>query len=865
MLFPRRRSHTLVSPGLLMKGLLAASLGLMLTLPAMVGAAEVLSPVSQRYATGDAGDVPSFQRHVIPLLGRLGCNGRACHGSFQGQAGFRLSLFGYDFKADHTALTGGESPRVDLKTPADSLMLQKPSATVRHKGGKRFEVGSWQHRLLQRWIAAGAPGVKEKDAEFAALDVEPKEVVYTGAGQTTQLRIIASWSDGSREDVTPLCRFRSNDDAIASISDAGVVKAVGKGDTDVIVFYDNGIVPVHVLLPVSDKVGPRYPVVPTPTRIDELIVDKLRKLGIVPSDLCSDAEFLRRVSLDITGTLPVADEVVAFLADQSADKRSRKIDELLERPAYAAWWATRLCDMTGNNERNGPLGGEQGLNHEKARQWYEWIHRRVRENMPYDQLVQGILLSQSRRPGQSFDDYCQEMSSYFRKDNRADFSQRDTMPYFWMRKQLGKTEEKALSFAHAFLGVNLQCAQCHKHPYDQWTKQDFDSFSAFFNGMRSGAGSRDRTKELKKEAGLADLDEDSGKYKRMFVDLLAQGKVLPFKELTIPVPRPVKAAAKPNPKAGRVITPKLLGGEEVVAARYSDTRQPLMDWIRQEDHPYFASAMVNRVWAAYFHVGLIDPPDEHNLANPPSNPAVLDHLSHEFVKHGYDMKWLHRTIASSRTYQLSWRPNDTNQHDERNFSRSVIRRLPAEVAYDAVVHATASDEALKKLQAEPVNGRAIGVSSGFAGSREPGQYAVNLFGAPARTINCDCERSSEPSLLQTVYLRNDQEVLGLLDRNDGWLRQLVGGSTGAKGKAPPKKKGKAPAAPVGKPGSVRGSIATEAEELVQQAYLRTLSRPPAEREAELALKHLQEAPDLVAGMRDLLWALINTKEFMVNR
>lgn len=854
------------SLGLLMKGMIIAGLGIVLALPGIASAADVSASVSERYASGNAGEAPSFQRHVVPLLGRLGCNGRACHGSFQGQAGFRLSLFGYDFKADHAALTGGDAPRVDLKNPAVSLMLQKPTSATRHKGGKRFESDGWQYRLLRRWIEAGAPGHTDKDAEFAALDVEPKEIVYTGAGQTTQLKIVASWSDGAREDVTPLCRYRSNDDAIASISESGVVKALGKGDTDIIVFYDNGIFPVHVLLPVSDKVGPRYPAVPTPTRLDELIVEKLRKLGIVPSEVCTDAEFLRRVSLDIAGTLPTADEVLAFLADKSPDKRSRKIDELLERPAYAAWWATRLCDMTGNNERNGPLGGEQALNHEKSRQWYEWIQRRVRENMPYDQIVQGIVLSESRRPGQSFDAYCEEMSSYFRKDNRADFSERSTMPYFWTRRQLGKADEKALGFAHAFLGVNLQCAQCHKHPYDQWTKQDFEQFSAFFNGMRYGAAGKDRTKQMLQTAGLAGLDEDSGKYKRMFVDLLAQGKVLPFKELTIPVPRPVKPGAKPNPKAGRVITPKLLGGDEVVAERYSDSRQPLMDWVRQEDHPYFASAMVNRVWAAYFHVGLIDPPDDHNLANPPSNPAVLDYLSHEFVNHDYDMKWLHRTIANSRTYQLSWKPNDTNKHDERNFSRAVIRRLPAEVAYDAVVHATASDEGLKKLQADPINTRAIGVSSGFAGGREPGQYAVNLFGAPARTINCDCERSNEPSLLQTVYLRNDQEVLGLLDRNDGWLRQLVGGAMpAAKGKAPAKKGKAAAAAPAGKPGSVRGSIATETQELVRLAYLRTLSRPPEEREAELALKHLQEAPDLVAGTRDLLWALINTKEFLVNR
>lgn len=806
----------------------------LLVLAAPMPAADLQSPANERYAAADSKAVPSFQRHVLPLFGRLGCNGRACHGSFQGQGGFRLSLFGYDFQADHAGLLGGELPRVNVKEPAASLLVQKATRAVAHKGGQRIKPGSWQQHLLLRWIEAGAPAVKDSDAEFVALDIEPREIVFTKVGESRPLRVVARWSDGVQEDVTPLCRFRSNDEATATVSETGLVTAVGKGDTDVIAFYDNGVAPVQIILPVSDQVGTRYPAVPTPTKLDELVIAKLRKLGIVPSDLCTDAEFLRRLSLDLTGTLPQPDEVVAFLADSSPDKRTTKIDELLARPTYAAWWSTRLCDWTGNTERTGPLGGEQSLNREKAGQWYAWVQRRVRDNVPYDQLVAGIVLAVGRKSDQTFDAYCQEMSAYFRKTEPADFSARATMPYFWTRRTVGKSEDKALSLAHAFLGVNLQCAQCHKHPYDQWTKQDFDQFSAFFNGVRYGDANRARVQELKKEAGLGGLDEDSGAYKRKFVDLLAAGKLLPFKELTIPAPVVQKPGAAPRKPAGRVITPKLLGGEEVIASRYPDPRQPLMDWMRQEDNPYFARAFVNRVWAGYFNVGIIDPPDDHNLANPPSNPALLAWLSREFIQHGYDMKWLHRTIASSRTYQLSWRPNPTNQHDERNFSRAVLRRLPAEVAFDAVVQATASDNARQALQADPVGMRAIGVSSGFVGAREPSTYAVNLFGKPARTINCECERSAEPSLLQTVYLRNDPEVLKLIDRKDGWLQQVR-----AKDR--------------------------EAGPLVEQAYLRVLSRSPDDRERAAALKHLRAAPELVAGLRDLIWALLNTKEFLVNR
>jgi hypothetical protein len=292
---------------------------------------------------------------------------------------------------------------------------------------------------------------------------------------------------------------------------------------------------------------------------------------------------------------------------------------------------------------------------------------------------------------------------------------------------------------------------------------------------------------------------------------------------------------RPNPRLGRVITPRLLGGEEVVAGNYDDPRRPLMDWLRQPDNPYFARALVNRVWANYFHAGLIEPTDDLNLANPPSNPALLDYLADAFVESGYDLKWLHRTIVTSRTYQLSWRPNETNVHDERNFSHAVIRRLPAEVAHDAIVLATASDAARETLDRDPAGTRSIGAASGYTNTRDGSSYAVTLFGKPPRAINCDCERSSEPTLLQTVYLRNDQEVLRLLDRPDGWIKQI----TRAKDR--------------------------NTDELIRQAYLRTLSRYPDEKELAIASQHVKAAKDVPSGVRDVLWALVNMKEFVVNR
>ncbi|QDU28625.1 hypothetical protein ETAA8_37280 [Anatilimnocola aggregata] len=827
--------------------LLFAALICCLPLLTTANAADVVPSVVTRFAAATGDEEPSLRRHVLPLMGRLGCNGRACHGSFQGQGGFRLSLFGYDFAADHAAVVGGDEPRTNLKQPDESLILQKPLLVIDHDGGKRFEKGSWQHHLLLRWVTAGAKTVAEDEAEITHLEISPREIVFAKKGETAQIKVMAHWSDGAREDVTPICRFRSNDESMATIDEAGLVTALGPGDTAVVAFYDNGVLPVQVLLPVTDQLGDKYPAVPTPTKIDELVVAKLSKLGVVPSELCTDTEFLRRVSLDLIGTLPAPGEIDSFLADTSADKRNRKIDELLSRPAYAAWWATKLSDLTGNTSALGPQGGEQGLNGVKARQWHAWITRRVEQNVPYDKLVEGIVLAVSRSPDQPFLDYTAEMSSYFRGTEPADFAERETMPYYWTRRQLGSPSAKALAFAYSFLGVSLQCAECHKHPYDQWTKQDFDQFAVFFNGVRYGAFSRDETTAMKKEHGLT-MDEDSGDFKRLFVTLLAEGKTLPFKELTVPRPSKNPKLSKPRPdKAGRVITPRVLGGEEVLTSEYPDPRQPLMDWMRQEDNPYFAKAFVNRVWAGYFHIGLIDPPDDLNLANPPSNPALLDYLADEFIRQKYDMKWLHREITRSRTYQLSCRPNRTNENDERNYSRAVIRRLPAEVTYDALAYATASDETRASLDAKPATLRAIGEVSGLNG-RDAGasSYAVNLFGKPPRAINCDCERSAEPNLLQLVYLRNDNEIDSLLDRKDGWLQKL-------RDSQPSKRSKIANAKPL------------DHEALVREAYFRTLCRLPSEQEEKIALGTLSSAADPITGLRDLMWALLNTKEFIVNR
>jgi hypothetical protein len=858
---------------------------------------------------------------VLPLIGQLGCNGRACHGSFQGQGGFRLSLFGYDFKADHDNLLAGDEPRTNIEKPVDSLILLKPLEEVPHEGGQRLEKGTWQYRVLLGWIEAGAKDPGDAAARFVRLELEPRELVARAKGDTWQLRAVAVWSDGMREDVTPLCRFQSNDDQVATIDAAGLVTAAGPGDTHVVAFYDNGVVPVPVVFPVSDRVGPAYPDVPTPTRIDELVVDKLRKLGEVPSEPCTDTEFLRRVSLDITGTLPTAAEATTFTADTSPDKRVRKIDELLERPGYAAWWATKFCDWTGNNSRFNQNKGPDRQN-VVSQLWYDWMKARIEENVPYDELVERIVLAKSRLDGESFEDYCSRMSAFLRKDDKASFADSPTLPYFWSRSNFRTNEERALGFAYSFLGVRIQCAQCHKHPFDQWTKDDFDRFENFFARVKFGPGPE--TKKPTEEM-IAALDVPKSlkgnKLEQELAKLAGQGKVVPFSEtFVVPPPKPVDAKAvarlekqrgsdreKQRAKllAGRTAT--VLGGEEFRIDELEDPREVLMEWMRDDGNPYFARAIVNRVWAAYFNVGIVEPPDDLSLANPPSNEPLLDHLAAEFRRHDFDLKWLHREIVTSRTYQAGWRTNDTNRLDERNFSRAVPRRIPAEVTLDAIRMATAADADACTMAASS-GGRAVADATAV-GWGQSGKYALAVFGRSTRESNCDCDRSMEPSLLQTVFLQNDRDMLAQIERRGGWVEAVSRPYEAAKVEATRAAVGKARNAerlalqaeqrlqklkdrgasdkaiaaaeaalaaarrnaPGDQPPAVSPAASPPAEpapadvaRIVRQAYLRTLSRPPTEAEASRATSYFSETASVREAARDLLWALLNTKEFVVN-
>lgn len=858
-----------------------------------VGGAE--RPVSERFAQQAASEdaPPSFQRHVMPLLGRLGCNGRACHGSFQGQGGFRLSLFGYDFATDHAALLEADSGRVNTAAPLESLILNKPTSEDDHGGGKRFDVGSWEYQLLRRWIESGAEFKEDEVQHLVALEVTPREIIFQRPGQQVQLNAVAVWEDGSRENVTPLCRFQTNDSHIADVDDSGRVTGENAGDSHIVVFYDKAVVPVPVMRPLSDLTGERYPEVSARTVVDELVVRKLRKLGVQPSELCTDAEFLRRVRLDLTGTLPTPHEVEQFLADPDPEKRSKKIDELLESPAYAAWWATRLCDFTGNNPdqtlNSAVLRGEAG------RQWYEWIERRVAENVPYDKLVEGIVLAKSREEGESYYEYCRAMSEITRPTSDASMADRQYMPYFWARQDFRRAPERAISFAYAFLGVRIECAQCHKHPFDQWSKQDFDEFAKFFGDVKVGRHAPDAREAYEKLVSALGLEGRAPNGQRLS-EALTEGQVVPFGEVFVEPP-----AAKRPRQGGRKMPKRkavLLGGQTINLNAFHDAREPLMEWLRSPSNPYFAKAFVNRVWAAYMGVGIVEPPDDLSLANPPSNPELLDYLAQGFIASGFDMKWVHREILRSDTYQRSWRPNPTNELDKRNFSRALLRRLPAEVVVDAVQQATASDAQVAAMQTDMSQRAILLAGTGIRGNEDRDtNYALNVFGRSTRENNCDCDRSMTPTLLQTVYLQNDPNVLELIQKpDDGWLaqvRQQLDGllSIASSGDVEAIRELKRRRAAIERQMNLQefleGSerlpqlerqlarinreltrinfvIAEACDQLIRQAYLRTVSRYPTDEELAVSREYIEQAPDTVSGLGDLLWALINTKEFIVN-
>ncbi|TWU10771.1 DUF1549 and DUF1553 domain-containing protein [Allorhodopirellula heiligendammensis] len=897
---------------------------------------DVMEPLPQRFAEAGTSEVPDFQKHVMPLLGRLGCNGRACHGSFQGQGGFQLSLFGYDFQADHAALLAESAGRVDPDDVDESLILAKPTDADMHEGGKRFEKASWQYRVLSRWIEAGAESANSNLQVLDHLEVLPTEVHFDNAEQDMQLTAIAHWADGTREDVTALCRFSTNDDAVAAIDENGHVRSGLQGDTHVVVAYDRAVVPVSVIRPVQVESSIATPPL-SDHAVDRLVAAKHSKLGIVPSPLCTDAEFIRRVSLDMTGTLPAAEEVRRFLADDDTDKRQRLIEELLEAPGYAAWWATRLSDWTGNSEEQ--LNNVLPVRGAASRLWYEWLRVRLDDNIPYDEIVAGIVTAESRQDGESYLEYCQSLTAACQPGNEGQYAARDGMPLFWARRNLQQPEERAIGFAYAFMGIRIECAQCHKHPFDQWSKDDFDQFAKLFSNLnaRPNTVAKDAVKTRKEllEELTGGKDINNGDLRKLIYKRASDGDVVPFPELVYNQPRNqtrrVAGAQKRKNKNQRVpvaaIEQGFALGESSGIRIDQDPRDALMQWLRAPENPYFARAIVNRVWANYFGIGLINPTDDMNLANPASNEPLLDYLAAGLREHEYDLHWLHREITTSDAYQRSTQTNASNTQDRTNFSRHVPRRLPAEVIRDAVLLATQSTAETTKMRAQMTD---MAIAADIPQRRNQRDFALQVFGQSQRESNCDCDRSDSPSLLQSIYLRNDIQMYQQLASKDGWVAQACESlgeagphertnpaadqitrkadlirrqtiarierfqSLDASKRARQREKTLAAYRMVRKrfaeygfatptfadlladptawqltrigmetPSSVQKHGNDTLALVVDEAYLRTLSRLPDTEEAEIAKTYIEESETVAEGLSSIVWALVNTKEFII--
>jgi hypothetical protein len=644
----------------------------------------------------------TFLRDVAPILNKAGCTSGTCHGAAKGKNGFKLSLRGYDPQFDYeTLLYDLSGRRFNRADPGSSLMLAKPTQQIAHGGGLRFETGSGYYKTIYNWIAQGVAFGDPAADTVRSLHAEPAEVFMNAPGESAVVKVTAIYGDGGTRDVTREAIVESNVPDLATVTDASV-KGVRTGEATLLVRYQGNLttVPVTVLNP---KPGFQWKQLPQNNYIDKALDAKLQRLKIQPSDLVDDAGFLRRVSLDLAGHLPAPPEVRAFVADAFRTKRSAAIDKLISSPAYVDHWTLKWGDLLQNNRK---YLGEKG-----AYEFREWIRESLAQGKPYDRMVREMLTAR----GSSYEN---PAANFYRVT-------RDPKP----------TMEKT---TQVFLGVRMVCAQCHDHPFERWTQNQYYEMAAFFSavGLRPGY-------EVGEEI-LYDQRQD--------FDMK-------------------------HPKDSRVMNPKF-----IVPATWSaeaapglavptDQRRRMVyaEWLTAKDNPFFAKSTVNRVWSYFFGRGIIDPVDDIRASNPPANPALLDALAKDFVAHDFDLRYLMRTIANSRAYQTSIATNEWNAQDTENFSHAVPRRLSAEELMDALAQATGVRpvfaEAPPDTLAEQITDPHIG-KDGF----------LDLFGRPSRESSCECERRSDLSLPQALNLVNGRTISdAVADANGRIAKSILGG------------------------------------------------------------------------------------------
>ncbi len=758
---------------------------------------------------------PSFRNEIVPLLTRYNCNMGACHGKQAGQNGFRLSLRGFAPELDHGWLTREFSSRRVSKTqPQDSLILKKALGLVPHGGGRLFAENSQAHRLLSQWIETGAGGLDDKEPRVVRVEVQSGNAVVKPM-QTQQLKVLAHFDTGEPRDITWLAKFFSNDDSVLDVTSEGLVTVLRAGESAIRIHFLEFVEVVPFSAPYEQTVKPELFAAKN-NGIDEHVFKKLADLRIPPAPLCDDATFLRRAFLDATGTLPNADEARAFLADARPDKRAKLIDDLLERPEFVDFWTIQLADILQNRkERDHDVRGAKGV-----RQFHAWLRQKVAANRSWSEIARDVLTATG-------DSFARPEIGYFivtvGEHNEAERS------------------EVVASVAQSFLGTRIGCAQCHNHPLERFTQDDYYHFAAFFSRIKFErqspaqgpttlfVGTNEQAQLLKQiknherqiaklEAANPASDEKTQKQLDEQRKQLADAR----KRLDEQKPRPVTAH---QPRTNKQLVAQPLDRSETTIEPTADPRAALANWMTKPTNEAFSGNMVNRLWKHFFNVGLVEPVDDLRPSNPPSNPALWRHLNEQFVSSGFDLKHVMRLILNSRTYQLGSETVAENRNDRRFYSHYFARRLPAEVMLDAVSQTTGV--------AEDLVGYATGVRATQVPDPTTASYFMSLFGRSERVTACACERNGEVTLPQLLHLQNGDWITAKLRSGNGAVTRLL-------------------------------KEHSEPQGFADAVFLTALSRLPTTAEREVVSQILTAAESREDAAADLFWSLLTSKEFSFN-
>ncbi|MCS7166003.1 MAG: DUF1549 and DUF1553 domain-containing protein [Gemmatales bacterium] len=706
----------------------------------------------------------NFGNQIVPIFTKYGCNSGGCHGKISGQNGFRLSLLGSDPELDYmTLVKESRGRRLFLAAPEKSLLLLKGTGQLPHGGGKRLEVGSDEYNMILRWIVAGTPYGDPKDPVVVRISVYPERRVTTRYNRQ-QLAVYAHYSDGTVEDVTRRAQYETNDVEMASVDFTGLVTTMGQaGEAAIMIRYQGHVTVFRATVPLGLPV-PNYTFEPK-TIVDHYTLAKWRQLGLMPSEPASDEVFIRRAYLDITGTLPSVEAVRAFLADKDPKKRDKLIDRLVDSEEYAYYFALKWADILKVKRRNIPQRAQGTF------AFHSWIKDSLAQDKPYSQFVREILCAVG-------DD-------------------RQSPPVFWYT-EIQTPEQFVDDVAQVFLGTRINCAQCHHHPYEKYSQDDYWGMAAFYARVgRKNVVSLGTPVQNQNQARLAIFNRPTG--------------------------------TVTNKRTNQPAVMKPLDGNPVICGPSEDPRAKLVDWMTDPKNPFFARAVVNRYWAHFFGRGIVDPLDDMRETNPPTNPELLDALARDFIEHGFSLKHLVRTICKSRTYQLSAVPNDFNKHDKQSYARYYPKRMSAEVLFDAVSVVTGSPSTFPGMPSDR-----HGASRAIMLPDEAFQsYFLDVFGRPQRLSACECERVNEANLAQVLHLLNSQEIHDKLSRPGGRADRLA------------------------------NDPRPDAEK-IEELFLLALGRRPTPEQLQLALQTIERRgpQNKKQAYEDIIWAIINTKEFL---